>query len=54
MKVNSATYKKHYLWKWENCNLDGDGRFDIRIKGWDKRFYRKKMRLRYKKERIEE
>ena len=51
---SSTRHNKHHLWKWENINYNGDGRFDkLRIKGSDKRIQIKKIR-QSKKEMIEE
>lgn len=42
----STRHNKYHLWKWENINYNGDGRFDkLRIKGSDKRIQIKKIRL---------
>lgn len=51
---SSTHHNKHHLWKWENINYNGDGRFDkLRIKGSDKRIQIKKIRLS-KKQMIDE
>lgn len=50
-KRDNQIIKKHSMYKRESWNLDGDGRFEIRIKGFWKKFYTKKMRRQYKKER---
>ena len=50
-KRDNQIIKKHSMYKRESWNLDGDGRFEIRIKGFWKKFYTKKMRRQYKKEK---